>query len=70
MAHGNGSMFNVYCSLAVCMSIILVLVINSLHTKVEWLNARHCGQVVSAPAWDGTGCDFDSWQCLIYIPCS
>ena len=26
--------------------------------------------VVSAPAWDGTGCEFDSWQCQIYIPCS
>ena len=24
----------------------------------------------SAPAWDGTGCEFDSWQCRIYIPCS
>ena len=31
---------------------------------------RHCGLVVSAPAWDGTGCEFDSWQCRIYIPCS
>ena len=30
----------------------------------------HCGLVVSAPAWDWTGCDFDSWQCWIYIPCS
>ena len=30
----------------------------------------HCGLVVSAPAWDGTGCEFDSWQCRIYIPCS
>ena len=26
--------------------------------------------MVSAPAWDGTGCEFDSWQCRIYIPCS
>ena len=26
--------------------------------------------MVSAPAWDGTGCGFDSWQCQIYIPCS
>ena len=26
----------------------------------------HCGLVVSAPAWDGTGCEFDSWQCRIY----
>ena len=24
----------------------------------------------SASAWDGTGCEFDSWQCRIYIPCS
>ena len=31
---------------------------------------RHCGLVVSAPAWGGTGCEFDSWQCRIYIPCS
>ena len=31
---------------------------------------RHCGLVVSAPAWDGTGCEFNSWQCWIYIPCS
>ena len=30
----------------------------------------HCGLVISAPAWDGTGCEFDSWQCRIYIPCS
>ena len=31
---------------------------------------RHCGLVVSTPAWDETGCEFDSWQCRIYIPCS
>ena len=31
---------------------------------------RHCGLVGSAPAWDGTGCEFDSWQCRINIPCS
>ena len=31
---------------------------------------RHCGPVGSAPAWDGTGCEFDSWQCRICIPCS
>ena len=31
---------------------------------------QNCGLVVSAPAWDGTGCEFDSWQCRIYIPCS
>ena len=30
----------------------------------------HCGLVGSAPAWNGTGCEFDSWQCRIYIPCS
>ena len=28
------------------------------------------GLVGSAPAWDGTGCEFDSWHCRIYIPCS
>ena len=31
---------------------------------------RHCGLVGSASAWDGTGCEFDSWQCRIYFPCS
>ena len=31
---------------------------------------RHCGLVVSAPACDGSGCEFDSWQCRIYILCS
>ena len=31
---------------------------------------NHCGLVVSTPTWDGTGCEFDSWQCRIYIPCS
>ena len=37
---------------------------------VEVTNIRHCGLVVSTPAWDGTGCEFDSWQCRIYIPCA
>ena len=36
----------------------------------EKFEFRHCGLVVSTPAWDGTGCEFDSWQCRIYIPCS
>ena len=31
-------------------------------------HVRHCGLVGSAPALDGTGCEFDS--CGIYIPCS
>ena len=26
--------------------------------------------MVSAPPCDGSGCEFDSWQCRIYIPCS
>ena len=26
---------------------------------------RHCGLVESAQTWDGTGCEFDSWQCRI-----
>ena len=30
----------------------------------------HCGLVGSAPTWDGIGCEFNSWQCRIYIPCS
>ena len=27
---------------------------------------RHCGLVGSAPAWDGTDCEFDSWQCRMF----
>ena len=38
--------------------------------KRKRIEVRHCGLVGSAPAWDGTGCEFDSWQCRIYIPCS
>ena len=26
--------------------------------------------MVSAPAWDGTGREFNSWQCWTYDPCS
>ena len=40
-----------------------------LGLHIEFI-VRHCGLVVSAPAWDGTGCEFDFWQCRIYIPCS
>ena len=36
----------------------------------ETVVVRHCGLLGSAPAWDGTGCEFDSWQCRIYIPCA
>ena len=37
-----------------------------------WFNwdevlVRHCSLVESACTWDGTGCEFDSWQCRIYI---
>ena len=35
-----------------------------------WRDVHHCGLVGSAPTWDGTGYEFDSWQCRIYIPCS
>ena len=36
--------------------------------KYYGLNTQYCGLVGSAPAWNGTGCEFDSWQCRIYIP--
>ena len=35
--------------------------------KQTWWNIRHCGLVESACTWDGTGCEFNSWQCRIYI---
>ena len=47
----------------------LLHITSSLHVSSQ-LTVRHCGLVVSTPAWDGTGCEFDSWQCRIYIPCS
>ena len=39
-------------------------------TPIAQTSGSHFGLVVSAPAWDGTGCKFDSRQCRIYIPCS
>ena len=43
-----------------------IKICSSAHSLVTLLY----GLVVSAPAWDGTGREFDSWQCRIYIPCS
>ena len=48
----------------------LYVLMNIYTFSVYSQHARHCGLVVSALAWDGTGCEFDSWQCRIYIPCS
>ena len=39
-------------------------------TRTHITTVRHCGLVGSAPTWDRTGCEFNSWQCRIYIPCS
>ena len=33
----------------------------------NYITVRHCGLVGSAGTWDGTGCEFDFWQCQIYI---
>ena len=46
------------------------LYMDDIYPTLWMISIRHCGLVVSAPAWDGTGCEFDSWQCRIYIPCS
>ena len=40
------------------------------YSIVKYVKDCHCGLVVSASAWDETGCGFDSWHCRIYIPCS
>ena len=40
------------------------------HASTVVLVGCHCGLMLSASVWDGTGCEFDSWQCRIYIPCS
>ena len=37
------------------------------YKAMESVNVRHCGIVVSAAAWDGTGCEFDSWLGLSKI---
>ena len=44
------------------------LVTTTVHYRCRYLSSkiRHCGLVVSAPAWDGTGREFDTWQCRIY----
>ena len=36
-------------------------------TVIDYILIRksHCGLVGSARTWDGTGCEFDSWQCRI-----
>ena len=33
----------------------------------NWKLVRHCDLVESVHTWDRTGCEFDSWQCRIYI---
>ena len=44
---------------------LALLTITSLWPSVI-VAIRYCGLV----AWFRTGCEFDSWQCRIYIPCS
>ena len=51
---------------------------NGQETIAEWFLANHyrkrnifqCGLVESARTWNRTGCEFESWQCRIHIPCS
>ena len=45
-------------------------VVTDVNRSYNKIIVRHCGLVGSVPAWDRTGCEFDSWQCQIYIPCS
>ena len=54
---------------SICLSVCCLLSYSTV-TPISQTPVRHCSLVVSAPAWDGTGCEFDSWQCRIYIPCS
>ena len=39
----------------------------NLHAPVTASPVHHCGLVESARTWDGTGREFDSWKCQIYI---
>ena len=46
-------------------------VVRRHETKINQnVSAVTCGLVVLAPAWDGTGPEFDPWQCRKYLPCS
>ena len=40
------------------------------HLNYLIFNIFQCGLVGSARIWYGKGCEFDSWQCWIYILCS
>ena len=40
------------------------------YLELMGFQVRHWGLVGSACTWDGTGCEFDSLQCQIYISCS
>ena len=47
------------------------VLLDTVHDEVQSVREEqkhcHCGLVKSARTWDGTGCEFDSWQCRIYI---
>ena len=48
--------------------VILELAARLSRFGLNWNNfVCHCDLVGSARTWDGTGCEFDSWQCQIYI---
>ena len=53
------------------MNIATIPNTRNMSTNAECFNkVCHCGLAGSARTWNGTGCEFDSWQCQIYIPCS
>ena len=61
--------FDHYCYFVFSISFAIYLLPDYFLSCTQY-NVRHCSLVGSAPAWDGTGCEFDSWQCRRYIPCS
>ena len=52
---------------ALCLLLFLGFVLHCTLSCTRNLWSLGCSNVLSA--WDGTGCEFDSWQCRIYIPC-
>ena len=47
-------------------NIICIQLKQFIHWHVEEL-FRHYDLVESARTWAGSGCEFDSWECMIYI---
>ena len=48
------------------MTVAVIITLQPRYNMVVY--STSCGLVVSAPAWDGTGYEFDSWHCPDIYP--